>query len=551
MAFASVTIATNVSNAFELPEGIDLDISTQDDIYQLRLDGRFQEEVADQLVELFNNPIELNSASKIELFSVPGLSWEDAERMVEARKRLGGFKRLSELIAEVGFDRRKLKQIEPFISVHRPSDQIEGRLQIDLLETENDKKPYALRAKLLNSLKDAVQIGGTLNKSMTPRAQLKLHKFYLLWQPKQYSRYGYIKRLILGNYSAGFGSGLTFNDARRLKPDGIYPDYTLSSYRQRGLSLQAEYKRLKPTLFASYSNFEQLVGMDIAVRLPFSSESGLSWYSSSTQSRAYGIHFDSQQKLMQLRAEVTRKIESKFALFGEISSHFDKGSLLVSFRRYGANFVNPHSYSYADSDDEPNNRDEFGVRFQLKYLLTPKLKLFGNYDQWKHPSSNLSENRGQMSLRYELSKFIEVVVSTKFHDEDISTGDMPQISQWSWVKWQPTSRFSLTSAYSQNKSDKSDKSDDSDDYVYFRFDWRVLRWLKFQGRLKLLKLNKLDTALFENSEAHPNEIYAQIQIWKLQGFSGRLKYSRIQFASNSSARPNPKRQLSIGIDYIW
>lgn len=538
------------SSAFELPEDLDIShISTQDDIYQLRLDGLLQEEVVEMLVELFNNPIDINSASKVELFSVPGLSWEAVEAIVEARKRLGGFKRLSELIAEVGFDRRKLKQIEPFISVHRPNEQIEGKLQIDLLETENDKKPYALRAKVLNSLKDAVQLGGTLSKSMTSRSQLKLQKLYLLWQPKRYSRYSYIKRLILGNYSAGFGSGLTFNDARRQKPDGIYPDYTLSQYRQRGLSLQAEYKRLKPTLFVSDSNFEQLVGMDIAVRLPFSSETGLSWYSSSTQSRAYGIHFDSQQKLMQLRAELTRKIESKFeskfALFGEISSHFDKGSLLVSFRRYGANFVNSHSYSYADSDDEPNNRDELGVRFQLKYLLTPKLRLFGNYDQWKHPSSNLSENRGQMLLGYEFSKFIEVVVSTKFHDEDISTGDMPQISQWCWVKWQPTSRFSLTSAYNQNKSDKSD------DYVYFRFDWKVLRRLKFQGRLKMLRVNKFDMALFTNLGAHPNEIYAQIQIWKLQGFSGRLKYSRSRFSSYSSARPNPKRQIALGVDYIW
>jgi len=254
-------IAVSFIEAFELP--LIVDIRNENDIYQLREDGFITEEIEELLLELLENPLDMNRADADELYSLPGLTHTDAQNIVNQRKKVNGFKRWDDMLKTPNLDKDKLKQIEAFTYLRPPLNLSDGQLRFDISDVTGDDKDYYSRVRIRADARERIFIGlsGKREDDETYRwresieiepAGWRFEKFYARLNSKGFG-------VILGNYSAGFGSGLVFNDASVKHPTGLYADYTTSPYRQRGIATTFKYKSLRPTIFLSQLSYPTVV----------------------------------------------------------------------------------------------------------------------------------------------------------------------------------------------------------------------------------------------------------------------------------------------------
>jgi competence ComEA-like helix-hairpin-helix protein len=65
-------------------------------------------------------PLDLNTATAVELAQLPGVGPSMAKAIVQFREKSGPFERVQDLLAIRGITERKLRQIRPYVSVSRP-----------------------------------------------------------------------------------------------------------------------------------------------------------------------------------------------------------------------------------------------------------------------------------------------------------------------------------------------------------------------------------------------------------------------------------------------
>jgi len=581
-------IAVSLAGAFELP--LVVDIRSEDDIYQLREDGFIDEDIEELLLELFENPLDINKADVGELYSLPGLTRTDARAIVKQRKKVGGFKRWSDVLKSPNFDKGKLKQIERFAYVRPPLNLSDGQLRLDFSNVAGDDKNYSSRVRLRADVKERIFIGlsGRREDDETYRWQENIaiepagwqfDKLCVAWNGKGF-------QVILGNYSAGFGSGLVFNDAHIKHPGGIYADYTTSPYRQRGISAAIKYKLLRQTIFLSQSSYptvvssecieeferqrtvkdtysEKLLGTDVSLQIFANSSIGCTWYLSQIDKRlpdcefrnlpnrenwsAYGLHFKTDVSRLFLRGEVAQMVDGGRAFYLELAREFQPVLLLASLRKYNLDFDNPHSRAFANSDDSTDKNvdgdiDEVGVYLQLRYKPHPKFMLTGYYNQWQHPSTNITDNEAYAQTEYKLSN-LRLGISAKWKDVDLSVSGEERFGSLLFTQFSPRSTLLVTTAYRLFKTQRTFFYED--DYAYIKLEWRIRKWLELEARWKVN-----DTKLVDG-DTFPKEGYLQIQLFQKRGLNGRLKCMRTHYDLASKTSPNPKNLFFARLEYKW
>ena len=567
-----------------------MDIRDESDIYQLREDDFITEDIEELLLELFENPLDINRADVGELYSLPGLTRADAQTIVNQRKRVGGFKRWNDLLKLPNFDRDKLKQIEAFAYVRPPLNLSDGQLRLDSSDVAGDNKAYYSRVRLRADVRERIFIGlsGRREDDETYRwreniaiepAGWQFEKICVAWNSKEF-------QIILGNYSAGFGSGLVFNDAHIKYPSGLYADYTTSLYRQRGISTAFKYKSIRQTIFLSQSSYptvissecteelerqrkvndiysEKLLGTDVSFQILSDSSVGVTWYLSKIDKElpdcefknlpnreswsAYGLHFKTDVSGVFLRGEAAQMVDGGRAFYLELYRKFHPVLLLASLRKFDLNFDNPHSHGFADSDDSTDKNvdgdiDEVGIYLKLRYKPHPKFTLTGYYDQWQHPSTKIMDNEAYAQAEYKFSN-LKLGISGKWKDVDLSVIGEERFGSLLFAQFSPHPAFSLTTAYRFFKIQRNKLSED--DYAYIKLEWRIRKWLELEARWKVN-----DTKLVDG-DTFPKESYLQIQLFKKRGLSGRLKCMRTHYGSTSKTSPNPKNSFLTRIEYRW
>src|SRR5271154_1150772 len=65
-------------------------------------------------------PVDLNSASVVELQTIPGVGPATAEAIVNFREKSGRFKRVEDILAIRGISKQKLDAMRPYITVQPP-----------------------------------------------------------------------------------------------------------------------------------------------------------------------------------------------------------------------------------------------------------------------------------------------------------------------------------------------------------------------------------------------------------------------------------------------
>ena len=579
---------------------IDLDIQNEDDILQLESDGRISEETALTLLEMLENPIDLNRADVTDLIVIPGISRREAQAIVDERRAVGGFARWRDVSQIDLLTAEQLRVLRGFAEIRPRVDRFDGQIRLDTFDTRRDDKPYGARLRMRTDLNKQFFLGVVAEHEddlqyqwAEASAQLispawRFDKLYLAWSPG-----GVWRQVIVGNFTAGFGAGLTFNDAHRFTPKGIYTDDTTSSFRQRGIAGTWQVNRWRGALFVSDANYsvtlpsdvtrlprqrrinrvynERLIGAEVSFDLSKNTRIGGVGYSAWIDKRvkvefrnlpnrdrwsAVGIYAKTSIQRLDLRGEISHSVEAGWASYFEAEFSTRAASFLTSLRRYGVTFDNPHSHGFADSDDTTDGNvdgdiDEVGVFVQVRYRPDRRLRLRAYYDQWQHPSSLQTDNEAYTEIVFLPLKSLEFGVSGKWTDNEISVEGDERRSGLLWFRIQPLGFWSakhnqlhLSTVYRRSRHRTLSRVV-PDDYIYVKLEWLVTESVEWEMRWKINDTHFIDGDTF------PKEFYAQLQLWGWGDISGRIRYTQSRFAAVSTAQLNPKHKIFARLEYEW
>lgn len=207
------------------------------------------------LSALLEHPVDLNTARRRELLSLPGLTPEDADAILTYRREFGPIRHPLDLSACLSLAR--LQGILPFVSVawsETPVTETRLRARLRTAFSPVDGAPptqaaqiqldssHHLRAgvavvttrKRLGDLgwnEELIDVDGRRGVLVADPERERVHvpKYVLLYRTAHLSLLG-------GTYSAGFGQRLTFDSTDRAQPNGYDPDLEIEYPAEMGLA---------------------------------------------------------------------------------------------------------------------------------------------------------------------------------------------------------------------------------------------------------------------------------------------------------------------------
>lgn len=220
-------------------------IADEEELRQLYYDGLLDEEEFYLLLQLLENPVDLNRSEREDLYQLPGISASLADSIVEERVRNGPYVLLADLQQRVPeMTWRLIAQVEPFMVVSMPrgtKPALRGSINYFLYRSfdgcaaiEDDYPARSHRICNLGydkapamALGGGAEVMGWLDFGFAGIAHEGVkyaaydpasHDIYASWGTplfRPYSGYVRIRRpggtVVAGSYQADFGSGLVFS----------------------------------------------------------------------------------------------------------------------------------------------------------------------------------------------------------------------------------------------------------------------------------------------------------------------------------------------------
>jgi len=236
-------------------------IEDEEDLYELYYAGLLEEEEFQVLLALLEQPVDVNTATRDELYDLPGISRTTADAIVKRREEVGPFQAEWELIEIPGIGDAVYEQIRPFVYNLPPvvtKLPVRGILQLRIgksfekLEPREDdhpekthsvddlgynKGPHSyLRGRVTVNRWLEGGIQGIIQED-TGRVHYdpESRDFVAQWgAPAFVLDKGFVSAKhadgsgIAGTYSVGFGRRLTFDVSDRTDPHGWYRDLSIS-----------------------------------------------------------------------------------------------------------------------------------------------------------------------------------------------------------------------------------------------------------------------------------------------------------------------------------
>lgn len=225
-----------------------IDVESEEDLQDLLATQQITDETYDTLIDLFQRGVDLNTANRDELYSLPNLTYDDVDAILSYRKEQGFIRDPADLVATGALTDDKLLAIAAFLLVRDPfagAHAIHGFVQAQTAFTPGDDliAPLGLRARFLYGRHVTAGVAATMTRlragdvvydpnrdamiAEAPGVQAHLPKFYAMYDTDTFSA-------IAGTYRIGFGQRLTFDDSSDYTPNGIYRDDQL--FHASGLS---------------------------------------------------------------------------------------------------------------------------------------------------------------------------------------------------------------------------------------------------------------------------------------------------------------------------
>ncbi len=228
----------------------------EDDLRSAAERGEISDATMQTLLELLNDGVDLNTATRDELYELPSLTYADVDAIVEYRKKEGHIDDPAVLVGAGAITPEQLLQIAPFIIITEAKPVIPIGGYYRLLGAYTIGDPLAPPAFLQARLRGPFSLSGGLGATFTRRRvgspffdatreprdgsfadgtlavrpsgySVEVPKFWLQWRSTKL-------RVIAGTFRIGFGQRLTLDNTTRYTPKGLSPDNVF--YVNRDLS---------------------------------------------------------------------------------------------------------------------------------------------------------------------------------------------------------------------------------------------------------------------------------------------------------------------------
>lgn len=226
-------------------------IDEEQDLYELQLTGEISDDTFETLLELYRNPLDLNVATRDDLYLLPDLTYEQIDALLLYRSQVGRIADPAALVVAGILSRETLEQIAPFLLVGTrtvaPAPDRPGakprRMSTGFSGTARYSTGYSVGDTLVPPMflqtrlraPGNVRVGGAVVLTRRrlgeisydplrdalmadrPSEGVQLPKLFALWEGQNVS-------VIAGTFRLGFGQRLTLDNSSRYTPDGFYPD---------------------------------------------------------------------------------------------------------------------------------------------------------------------------------------------------------------------------------------------------------------------------------------------------------------------------------------
>jgi len=221
--------------------GMFVDIETEEDLLDLKNDQEISDQAFETLRELLEDGVELNTADRETLYSLPNLTYTEVEAILAYRKEAGRILDPAVLVKAGALSARKLGAIAPFLVVRKEKVSLfttHGRLKYGTTYVVGDKVVPSMylsaRVQTLKHLDVGLTMVLTRNwlskpvydpnrmslAAEPPTERFHVPKFHVQWETKKW-------HVMAGTYRVGFGQRLTFDNTAHYNPNGIRVDDAL------------------------------------------------------------------------------------------------------------------------------------------------------------------------------------------------------------------------------------------------------------------------------------------------------------------------------------
>ncbi len=243
------------------PYPVAINIKDETDIEQLYRDGEIDEEAKNRLLVLYYTKIDLNLATRDELYELPAMTYTLADEVLELRKKRGRFARVHDLAGAKGMTPAIYDQVRPFVTVKRaeemekkydaqvrtgaiyrthgynPAFYLRGKARFKthggvgllvaarpMIGTVNDVEPITYYSCSAGKCKD---VNGESLTAAASAIRFDPAGLYVFWDGARLSA-------IAGSFRVGYGLGLTMDNSKRKRPFGWYPNIDFSEDEDSG-----------------------------------------------------------------------------------------------------------------------------------------------------------------------------------------------------------------------------------------------------------------------------------------------------------------------------
>ncbi len=595
-------------------------VESEDDLYDLTeweydydeeewvyAGGDISEEDYELLRDLFNNPVDLNTASRKELYNLPAMTYPLADRIIAYRERYGPFEKPEDIKKVPGVE-DIYPQIEPFATVEKKRKKEErgwkGESRFKFKNTEKDgERPYMYERLRLHAY-DRVHLGFLLERDeildgytatgstaiiKNEDTEVRLLRKYIYMAEPQWSA-------IVGDYGVGFGQGLVFNETGRSKAHGIYyndatTDRLLgAAFRWKKIPLGKRW--LDTTVFYSQDDYdlpsvstnrtsktlpdvyrEELEGANVTFWWDKKTHLGATWYQSKIDrdfpfeykssywtrfpdKRTFsvaGLDFATKIKRTNLFAEFGRRKDGGDAYLLKALTELERFKLETIYYDYDTDFENPHSKSFG------RDTDEKGYRIKGDYKFSRRWKVQGYYKQWKQHSTLVTDDEWRGKIDYSPIKKINLSYYRKWRNNDIDRGGRSRSSTEGETitdnfkcKYRPIKRLRLETSYTFKQKDASKYTnkfqEDQTAYFKVRYDLPKPKGLTLEGRMKYW-----DTDIHSGRGTRYQEYYLQATEKFTKDVKLRVRYTYKNYTDEgrSPAEDEPKKTVFVQLDIKW
>ncbi|MCB9567130.1 MAG: hypothetical protein H6710_07965 [Myxococcales bacterium] len=215
-----------------------IDVDDEEDLQDLNNAGDISGETYETLVELMRRGVDLNEATRDDLYTLPNLSYDDVDAILGFRKEVGYIADPATLVIAGVLDQKTLASIAAFLVVSESGRKLRstsGRIRYRTAWSQKDRMvpPMALDGQINTARHLSLGFAGVLGRlqptdvrwdpqrqalsANAPTPQAHLPKIYAMWDTERWG-------IIAGTYRIGFGQRLTFDNTRNYTPNGFYRD---------------------------------------------------------------------------------------------------------------------------------------------------------------------------------------------------------------------------------------------------------------------------------------------------------------------------------------